>query len=68
MLIYPMFEIWGYDAEDVDNTPARFREDCFSLEEAVNARAEWQLNGRAAWIIDKETGAIVKAVAHRRRA
>lgn len=59
----PTYEIWGIDVGDLDDAPARFREDCYSLAEAKDARAEWQLNGRAAWIFDKETGEIVKAVA-----
>lgn len=54
----PKYEIWGLDntPSDIDGGEGRFREDCFTFAEAQIAMREWQTNGRAAWIVDKETG------------
>ncbi len=54
----PLYEIWGLDntPSDMDGGPSRFREDCMTLSEAETACREWQIGGRAAWIVDKSTG------------
>lgn len=56
----PAYEVWGLDhtPSDMDGGPARFREDCFTIEEARSSCHEWQSDGRAAWIVNKETGSI----------
>jgi hypothetical protein len=57
-IIDPEYEIWGLDntRSDMDCGSGHHREDCFSLDEAKKACREWQSDGRAAWIVDKETG------------
>lgn len=57
----PTYEIWGLDdiPSDLDYGPPHFREDCETFEEALEVMKEWQSNGRAAWIVDKETGEII---------
>jgi hypothetical protein len=54
----PKYEIWGLDntPSDMDGGRGRHREDCQTYDEAVAACKEWQSDGRAAWIVDKEIG------------
>lgn len=58
----PTYEIWGLEntPSDMDGGEGRFREDCFTIEESRRARSEWQTDGRAAWIVEKETGKVVR--------
>lgn len=58
----PKYEIWAADLNslyDDEPRPAVFMEDCFSYDEAITARREYQTHDCAAWIQDKETGQIV---------
>lgn len=59
----PRYEIWTADLNslyDCEARPPVFVEDCFTLDEAFEARSEWQTPDTAAWVQDKETGAIVR--------
>jgi hypothetical protein len=54
--MYPEYEVWGMESIDDSNAGIRrFREDCYSFEEAKQACEEWQSEGRIAWIINKNT-------------
>lgn len=58
----PKYEIWGLNntPSDMDGGHRRFREDCFTLQDAKEACKDWQSGGRAAWIVEKESGQEVK--------
>jgi hypothetical protein len=61
----PRFEIWGGSLDSqsfYDGGPAQHIEDCVSLAEASEALSGWHSQNYAAWIQDKETGAIVSAL------
>lgn len=54
----PEYEIWVID----DELPAIpvFMADCFSYEEAIEIRGEYQSHSITAWIQDRDTGEIIK--------
>ena len=58
----PKYEIWGLDdpSSDLGFATGVFREDCWTIEEAWDARSDWQTRGRAAWIVEKDTGRVVR--------
>lgn len=58
----PEYEIWGIDDANADLgfATGKFREDCWTIDDARRARQEWQTDGRAAWIVEKETERVVK--------
>lgn len=59
----PKYEIWTADLNSLyldECRPPVFAEDCFTYDEAVKARSEWQQHDTAAWIRDKETGEVVR--------
>lgn len=58
----PEYEIWAADLNSLYDEAAAapvFMEDCFSYDEAVNARNEYRTHDCAAWIQHKETGEII---------
>ena len=58
----PKYEVWIADLNTLyDDCPrsAVFAEDCWTMDEAIRAVNEFQYTTTAAWIQDKESGAII---------
>jgi hypothetical protein len=56
-----MYEVWGLDLTLPSDFDGHFLEDCETYSEAIRAKKDYQEQGMAAWIVNKETHELLQA-------